>query len=275
MFNYLKKYKDSYGEDSIMPNIPKIASHLAIVLVVIVLFFGSIGSVGAGQRGVLLDAGAVDGKVLSPGLYFKIPFYQSVVKLDVQKQKEEANASAASKDLQTVSSEVALNYSIQHEAVSKLYQDVGVDFKSRLIDPAIQESVKASTAKFTAEELITKREEVKEEIKSTLTTRLATNGIVVEDFSIINFDFSKNFNEAIEAKVSAEQNALAAKNKLAQVEYEAQQAIEEAKGKAEALRVESAAINSNPSIIQLRAIEKWDGHLPSTTGGAVPFINIK
>ena len=275
MFNYTKKGINSYGQEVLLPNITKIITHAVSLVVVLVLLFNAGGTVGAGQRGILLDAGAVDGKIFGPGIYFKVPLYQSVVKIDVQTQKEEASASAASSDLQTVNSQVALNYSIQHEAVGKLYQDVGVDYKVRLIDPAIQESVKASTAKFTAEELITKREEVKEEIRTALTTRLATNGIVVENFSIINFDFSKSFNEAIEAKVTAEQNALAAKNKLAQVEYEAQQAIESAKGRAEALRVESVAISSNPKVLELRAIEKWNGVLPQVTSGAVPFINLK
>jgi regulator of protease activity HflC (stomatin/prohibitin superfamily) len=134
--------------------------------------------------------------------------------------------------------------------------------------------VKATTAKFTAEELITKREEVRDAIKGLLTEKLAGTGLKVEQLSIINFDFSTSFNNAIEAKVTAEQNALAAKNKLDQVKYEAQQAIEEARGKASALQIEAQAINTNPQIIQLRAIEKWDGKLPQVTSGATPFINI-
>lgn len=268
MFNYTT----TSGE----PNVGKIIGHAVLGLILLITLFGTVGSVGAGERGVKTRFSAVTGKVLGEGLYFKAPFIEDVIIIDVKNQKEEAEATAASSDLQTVNSKIALNYSIQHDAVAKLYQDIGVDYNVRLIDPAIQESVKATTAKFTAEELITKREDVKQQIQAMLTTRLAPNGIVVENFSIINFDFSKSFNEAIEAKVTAEQNALASKNKLAQVQYEAQQAIEEAKGKAEALRVESAAINSNPSIIQLRAIEKWNGVLPSTTGaGAIPFINVK
>lgn len=244
-------------------------------LVVLVILLSSLGTVGAGERGIKTRFSAVTNKVLGEGLYFKMPFIENVIVVDVKTQKEESDASAASKDLQTVNSKVALNYSVRPDAVAKLYQDVGIDYKIRLIDPAIQESVKASTAKFTAEELITKREEVKEDIKIAITQRLSNNGILVENFSIINFDFSKSFNEAIEAKVTAEQNALAAKNKLAQVQYEAQQAIEAAKGKAEAIRVESQALSSNPAIIQLRAIEKWNGVLPTVTGGNIPLINIK
>lgn len=198
-----------------------------------------------------------------------------MVVVDVKTQKEEADASAASKDLQTVSSKVALNYSVNPEAVGKLYQEVGVDFKTRLIDPSIQESVKASTAKFTAEELITKREEVRDSIKAHLNERLLGTGIIIENFSIINFDFSGSFNKAIEDKVTAEQNALAAKNKLAQVQYEAQQAVEKAKGESEAIRIQASALANNPAVLQLEAIKKWNGVMPTVTGGAMPFINIK
>jgi len=271
MFNYIIKSESGYSDY----NYAKIVAHVVLGFVGIILLFNIFGTVNAGERGVRTQFGAVTGEVLSEGLYVKIPFVQKVVRMDVKTQKDETQASAASKDLQTVNSQVAFQYSINHEAVARLFQEVGIDYKVRLIDPAIQESVKASTARFTAEELITKREEVKEEIRAALAERLASNGIVVENFSIINFDFSPSFNAAIEAKVTAEQNALAAKNKLAQVEYEAQQAIESAKGRAEALRVESVAISSNPRVLELRAIEKWDGQLPQVTGANVPFINIK
>jgi regulator of protease activity HflC (stomatin/prohibitin superfamily) len=134
--------------------------------------------------------------------------------------------------------------------------------------------VKASTAKFTAEELITKRELVREDIKTQLRDRLKPN-IDVEEFNIVNFRFSKVFNEAIENKVTAEQQALAARNKLEQIKFEAEQKVAEAKGKAEAITIESNALRSNPQILELRALEKWNGALPQVTGsGGVPFINL-
>lgn len=245
-----------------------------IGVVVLVFILSSFGTVKAGYRGVRLQFGAVQG-VVDQGLYFKLPFIQKVEKFNVQVQKDQVEASAASRDLQTVSSVIALNFHVDPTQVGNIYQNVGQEYKARIVDPIIQESVKASTAKFTAEELITKREEVRDAIKNHISEKLQGTGIIVDSFNIVNFDFSKSFNEAIEAKVTAEQNALAAKNKLEQVKYEAQQAIEEARGKAEALRVESAAIASNPSIVQLRAIEKWDGHMPQVTGGSMPLINIK
>src|SRR5678815_33713 len=148
-------------------------------------------------------------------------------------------------------------------------------YKERLIDPAMQEAIKSSTAKFTAEELITKREAVREDIKNQLRTRLKDRDILVDEFNIVNFEFSKVFNDAIEAKVTAEQSALAAKNKLEQIKFEADQKVAEAKGKAEAITIESNALRSNPQILELRALEKWNGTLPQVTGGAVPFVNLK
>ncbi|MBI5654863.1 prohibitin family protein [Candidatus Uhrbacteria bacterium] len=233
------------------------------------------GTIGAGERGVLLRWNAVTGHVYGEGLFVRIPVSDRIIVMDVKVQKEQIEATAASKDLQSVSSIVALNFHISPDKVANIYQDVGVEYKTRLIDPALQESVKASTAKYTAEELITKREQVREEIRNHVKDKLASRGIEVDDFNIVDFSFSRSFNEAIEAKVTAEQSALAAKNKLEQIKFEADQKIAEARGKAEAMRVESEALKSNPQVLELRAIEKWDGRLPTVTGGATPFVNLQ
>lgn len=259
-----------------MKNTTKIAGGVLGLLVLAVLIIAwPFGIVEAGERGVYLRWGAVTGSVLQEGLYVRVPIMDRVVKMDVKIQKEEVIATAASKDLQTVESKVALNYHIDPSRVAHIYQDVGPEYRIRLIDPALQESVKASTAKYTAEELITRREEVRDDIKSHLVEKLSDRGILIDDFNIVDFQFSAAFDEAIELKVTAEQSALAAKNKLEQIKFEADQKIEEARGKAEALRVESAAISSNPRVLELRAIEKWDGKLPAVMGaGATPFIDI-
>lgn len=245
-----------------------------IGLLLLITLFSSFGTISAGQKGIKTRFGAVTGKIYDAGLYFKAPFIESVVPMNVQTQKE-TEATAASSDLQNVSTTIAVNYSVDPTQVATIYKTIGVDFKNRVIDPAIQENVKAVTANFTAEQLITKRDEVRDHIQVKLTEKLKTFGIIVESFSIVNFNFSPSFNQAIEAKVTAEQNALAAKNKLAQVQFEAQQAVEEATGKAKALQIEGQALQSNPQVLQIRAIEKWNGVLPTVTGGAMPFINIK
>jgi regulator of protease activity HflC (stomatin/prohibitin superfamily) len=247
-----------------------------IALAVLILFaiFTPFGIVGAGERGVLLRFGAVTGKVYNEGLYLKIPLIETVRITDVKIQKDEADVSAASKDLQTVTSKVALNYRVDPSQVAVVYQNIGTNYKIRLIDPFVQEAVKASTAKFTAEELITKRELVREDIKTTLKEKFIETGIVVEEFNIVDFQFSRSFNDAIEAKVTAEQNALAARNKLEQIKFEAEQAIASAKGKAEAQRIEGDALRQSPQVIELRAIEKWDGKLPQYMTGTIPFVNL-
>lgn len=247
-------------------------SFIALIAIIILLPFGTIS---AGERGIRLRFGAVSGDLIHEGLYFRVPIMESIVVMDIKIQKEQVDATAASKDLQTVNTTVAVNFHLDSEKVGSIYSEIGTDYKSRLIDPALQESVKASTAKYTAEELITKRELVRDDIKQHLSDKLNPRGIIVDDFNIVNFDFSPSFNQAIEAKVTAEQSALAAKNKLEQIKFEAEQNIAEAKGKAEALRVESEALKSNLQIIQLRAIEKWDGVLPRVTGGATPLIDVK
>ena len=249
---------------------------LAVLIIALFLLFllSPFGTIAAGERGVHLRFTAVTGKVFGEGLYFRTPLVESVQMMDVKVQKYEMQSAAASKDLQTVHSVVALNFHVDPERVANIYQDVGLQFRDQIIDPAMQEAVKASTAKFTAEELITKREMVRDDIKAQLTTRLKDSNILVDEFNIVNFEFSKNFNDAIEAKVTAEQQALAAKNKLEQIKFEADQKIAEARGKAEAMTIESNALRSNPQILELRALEKWNGTLPQVTGGAVPFINL-
>jgi prohibitin 2 len=243
-------------------------------LLLLLVLFRPFGTIAAGERGIHLRFTAVTGKVFGEGLYFRIPLIESVQMMDIKIQKLETIAAAASKDLQTVHSTVALNFHIDPERVSKIYQSVGLQYRERIIDPSMQESIKGSTAKFTAEELITKREQVREDIKNQLRTKLKEHDILVDEFNIVNFEFSKIFNEAIEAKVTAEQQALAAKNKLEQIKFEAEQKVAEARGKAEAITIESNALRSNPQILELRALEKWNGVLPQVTGGATPFINI-
>jgi len=256
----------------------KVIGHIAIVVVCVFVFFTSLGTVGAGQRGVRLRFSAPTGMIVGEGLYFKLPIIEKVVIIDVKTQKEQTEADAASKDLQTVKSEVAVNFHINPEQVVNLYRNVGVQYKTRIIDPALQEAVKATTANFTAEELITKREEVREEISAILQKKLLPFGLNVDAFNIVNFDFSPAFNGAIEAKVTAEQNALAAKNKLEQVRFEAEQRITQAKGEAEAIRIQAQAITQQggAEYVNLKSVEKWNGTLPQyMMGNSVPFINLK
>jgi len=236
--------------------------------------------VGPGERGVVLNFGAVQEYVLGEGLHFRVPVMQKVIKIDVKVQKAMTDAASASSDLQDVTSSVALNYHIVPDKANVIYQSIGVHFKERIIDPAIQEVMKAVSAGYSAEELITKRPAVSEAMRATLAERLIVHNISVDAFSILNFSFSKVFTEAIEAKQTAEQLALKAKRDLDRIKIEAEQTITAATAEAEALRLQKQ--NISPDLIELRkieanlkAIEKWNGILPQVTGGgAVPFIGI-
>lgn len=234
--------------------------------------------VSAGERGVVLHWGAVEDQILGEGIHWITPIAKDVKTLDVKIQKEQVEATAASKDLQTVTTVLALNYHLQPDRVNALWQNVGEDYKSRIIDPAIQESVKGVTAKYTAEELVTKRPLVKDDIKVSLLDRLQKEFIIVDEVSIVNFDFSESFNKAIEMKVTAEQDALAQKNKLEQVKYEAEQRVTQAKAEAEAIKIQAQAITQQggQSYVDLKAIEKWNGSLPTQMipGSTIPFINL-
>tara|TARA_Y100000310_G_C20625088_1_gene785404 strand:+ start:858 stop:1667 length:810 start_codon:yes stop_codon:yes gene_type:complete len=254
--------------------VKKVIIRTAFALLAITLVFSAFGTVGAGERGVLLQFGAVQDRIFQEGLYLIIPFVQKVVKIDVKIQKDEVPASAASKDLQIVTSKIALNYHLNPDSVNKIWQEVGRNYNLRIIAPSIQEAVKAESAKFTAEELIIRREEVKEQIKANLTARLLERSIVVDEFNIIEFEFSQAFNEAIEAKVTAEQLKLKADRDLERIKIEAEQKIAEAKGKAEAIRIEAVALIQNPKVVELRWIEKWDGKVPTYWGEASPFIGL-
>ncbi len=254
-----------------------------IVIVILIILFVALNSfviIGAGERGVVLNFGAVQPEVLNEGPHFIIPLVQKVVKMDVKIQKSQTDADASSRDLQEVSSAIALNYHIIPDKSNVIYQKIGVYFKDRIIDPAVQEVVKAVAANYAAEELITKRPGVSRSMQESLAERLLGHNIAVDGFSIVNFSFSKLFKEAIEAKQTAEQLALKAKRDLDRVKIEAQQKITKAKAEAEALRLQKENISSQ--LIGLRrveasmkAIEKWNGVLPSVTSGAVPFIDVK
>jgi len=247
---------------------------IVIVVALLIVLMNAFETIGAGERGVVFSQfGGVGDLVLDEGLRFKVPFIQDIIPIDVKIQKSETAVAASSKDLQMVSSTIAVNYHVDPDAANKVYQDVGLSYKERIIDPAVQESMKAATAQFTAEELITRRGEVSVQIKEMLSDRLLTHSILVDEFNIVDFSFSAVFNAAIEMKQTAEQSALKAQRDLERIKIEAEQRITTARAEAEGQRLQRQTIS--PEILQLRAIEKWDGHLPQVTSGGTPFIDLK
>lgn len=246
------------------------------LVVLLVIIFSSFGTVLAGNVGVMTEFRRAKGTV-QPGLYVKIPFVERVVIMDTQTQKEQVDANASSNDLQQVTATVAVNFHVNSWDALTIYQNVGADYKSRVIDPAIQESVKSITANYTAEQLITNRETVRVDILNLITQKMQPFGINVDALNIVNFAFSDQFNTAIENKVTAEQNALTAQNKLVQVQAEADQTVATAKAQAEAIQIQAQAINSQggADYVQLQAVNKWNGVLPTQMipSETLPFIN--
>jgi prohibitin 2 len=252
---------------------------LMIVFAVIgvVILIDAWYTIGAGERGIVLTLGKPTQVSFEPGFHLKIPLVQSVIKMNVQTQKYNAEkSSAASKDLQTVTTDIAVNYHILPANVVTIYTNIGRNYQDIIIQPAVQEVVKSTTAKYNAEELITERPIVKDEIDRALRERLAQYNIIVDAISITNFDFSPEFNAAIEQKVTTQQNALAAQNKLAQVEFEAQQRIAQADGEAKAIQIQTDALNriGGQNYLTLQWISKWNGQVSVVNGGN-PIVDLR
>jgi regulator of protease activity HflC (stomatin/prohibitin superfamily) len=266
---------------NIMINIDNISVSLItkaiLTFTAIVILASSFVIVDAGERGVVLRLGEIN-RVVQPGIAFRIPVADQVIKMEVRTTKEEVEASAASNDLQIVTSNVVIQYNIIPGDVGLLYEEVGISFRERIINPAIQDAIKATTANFNAEELITKRGEVSEQMEELLKARLLEAHISVTNVDVVDFNFSDSFNAAIEAKVTAEQDALREENRLRQIEFEAQQMIETAKAEAESIRIQAQAIQQQggKDYVQLKAVEKWDGKLPQQfiPGSTIPFLNL-
>jgi len=196
---------------------------IGVVVIVASIIAGSFTTIPAGHRGVVIRFSAVTGSILNEGLQMKLPFIDSVVKMSVQTQKYETDSSAITNDLQDVSTTIALNWKLDPGMAAEVYRTLGLEFIDRIAAPAIQETIKQITAQFNAEDLILRREEVKNAITESLANRLRERGIITELVSITNFQFSETFTAAIEAKVAAEQAVLEATNKLERVKVEAQQ----------------------------------------------------
>jgi regulator of protease activity HflC (stomatin/prohibitin superfamily) len=242
-----------------------------LVLTVLVLL--AVYTVPAGSVGVVTRWGAVN-RVVQPGIGIKWPIAERIVQMDVRTQKDQVDAAAASKDLQQVTSTIAVNYHLDGKYAVQVFQNVGINYQDILLAPAIQNIFKATTAGYTAEELITRREEVRIKAEAALKDQLAVYHVIVENFNIVNFDFSQEFNAAIEAKQVAQQQVETAKQKLAQAQVDAATAKAQAQGQADAQAALKNTGALSPEYLQYLALTKWDGHLPSVVGGATPFIDI-
>jgi regulator of protease activity HflC (stomatin/prohibitin superfamily) len=244
-----------------------------IGILVIILLLLTVFTVPAGSVGVVTRFSAVN-RVVQPGLSVKIPLVEGIVKMSIRTQKDQVEAAAASKDLQTVTSTIAVNYVLDGKYAVNVYQNMGKNYQDLVIAPAIQNVFKATTSQYTAEQLITKRNEVRLAAETALTEQLAPYHILVQNFNIINFDFSPEFNAAIEAKQVAQQQVETAKQLLAKAQIDAQTMVTAAQGQADAQKAIANTGGLTVEYLQWKALDKWNGVLPLMTGGVTPFIDV-
>lgn len=265
----------------------KIIAAAVIAVILIILIAASVAIVPAGSTGVITTFGKVSENTYGEGFHLKIPFAQELVVVSNKIQVYETDASAVSQDLQTVSSTIAVNFRVRADSSASIYKNIGSDYQSVILTPAVQESLKAVTANYTAEELITNRNLVSEEIMEQLSGKLTEYGLQIEKFNIVNFEFSEEFNEAIEQKQVAEQNKLKAETekeqKIIEAEAEAEQITIAAEANATAIQTEAeaqAAANEllaqslSDTLINYQTIEKWDGVMPEVASSANPIVAI-
>ena len=248
---------------------------LAILLIfIIITFFNSFKTIPTGFVGVKTRFGQVQDTMLNEGLNLKVPFIEKIVLMDCRTQKTEYTMEASSKDLQKISNfKIAINYNITNDTANKLYRSVGVDYKSIIVEPAIQEAMKATVANYTAEELITKRNEVSEFALNKLSPKLQENGITLTSLNILDLSFSEEFDTAVEQKQIVEQETQKAQYELEKAKVENQKKIENAKADAEVMATQNAQITENYLKLkeienQKAMIEKWNGQLPTTMTGS-------
>lgn len=242
------------------------------IIVAIWLLVSCFKVVGVGKVAVITSFGNVSREVNS-GMVLKAPWpFEKIYAFDAKTQKDNTDAAASSQDLQDVNFTLVTNYRLDDKRIGDLYKTVGTDYKARIIDPAIQESVKATSAKFTAQNLIQKRTEVKDSALATLKQRLEPRGIVIEDISITNIKFSEEFTKAIESKQVAAQEAEKSKYAIEAAKNNAQAKIEDAKGQAQANDLLKQSISAET--LESKAIDKWDGKMPLAVGNASNIYNI-
>ena len=246
---------------------------LGVAGALLLLLILSIDTVSTGNVGIRVRFGAVQNDILTEGLHFKVPFIESIKKMDCRTQRVDIEGEGASKDLQTINTYIVVNYRIVQEEAFSLYKTVGKSYEEIIIRPAVQETMKTTLAKYTAEELITKREKAAIDLQETLEAKLKDRGIIVENASIVNLTFSEAYDQAIEAKQVAEQEVKKAQQELEKAKIEAERKVVEAQAEAEALKAQRQEITDD--LLKLKWIEKWNGVLPATMlGDSSPLLSI-
>ena len=254
---------------------------IGILIIGAIVLIASIKTVPTGYVGIKTRFGQVQEDMIQEGFNFKAPFIESIVKIDCRTQKYEVTTEASSKDLQKVSNiKIVVNYNVDKTKANQLYKEIGKDYQTVLIEPAILESIKQGMSQYTAEELITKRSEVADVIMNLLKAKLEEKGVIVSALNITDLSFSEEFDKAVEEKQIVEQETQKAQYELEKAKVENEKKVENAKADAEVMKQQNAQITEEylklkELEVQQKAIDKWNGQLPTTTSDAIPFLNIK
>lgn len=256
----------------------KLAVPLIILLLIVLFFviFNPIAIVGVGERGVKVTLGKVSPQSYTEGVHFVMPFISKIKNMDVKTQKKNIPTEVYTKDIQQAKITYVVNYNLQPENAHNMYREVGVDYVDKIIVPVTEGTIKDIIGKWNAQDLIANREAATRDIAQKLKDQLAPRYVNVTGFQIIDINYSDVFERAIESKVTAEQDALKAKNKTVQIEEEAKQKLISAEAEAKSMSIRANALTKNKALVEYEAVQKWDGKLPEyMMGNSVPFVNLK
>jgi len=256
-----------------------LSSATAIIVGLFILFlivFQPMTIVGVGERGVKVTLGQTSPVALEEGVHFVMPFISTVKKMNVKTVKSNIATMAQSKDIQQARIVYVVNYNLQPENAPKMWRTVGRDYVSVVVMPTVEGIVKDTIGKWNAQDIVANREKVASEVLFKLNEKLGPKYINVSDFQITEIQYSQAFEQAIESKVTAEQEALKAKNKTVQVQEEARQKIIASEAEAKSMAIRAQALTQNKNLVEYEAVQKWDGKLPQyMMGNSVPFVNLK
>lgn len=247
-----------------------------LCLLLLITVFSSFYTIKSTERGVLSTFGKISPNVIEDGLHVKIPFIQTVKKVNIQQKKFDGKENSYTRDVQTSEVQYTINYDLVRENVNNLIRNVGDDYHNRIVVPFIRSAMKEAFGNFAATEIVENRDAVRREIENTLRRTLDSNYFLNIQFQLVDIDFDDDFENAIKEKQVAEQQALKAKNVTIQIEEQAKQTKIRAEADAEAIRIKAKALESNPKLVEYEAVQKWDGKMPTyMMGNSLPLINLK
>ena len=248
---------------------------VACILAVLIVVINPIAIVGVGERGVKVTLGQVSPQSFTEGIHIVTPFISKIVNMDVKTQKNTYTTSVYTKDIQQARISYVTNYNLQPSNAHKMYREVGSDYINVILIPVLEGTIKDVIGKWNAQDLVANREKATTEILHKLQSQLADKYIDVTDFQMVEIKYSDVFEKAIESKVTAEQEALKAKNKTVQVQEEARQKLISAEAEPKSMSIRATALTQNKALVEYEAVQKWDGKLPTyTLGNTMPFINL-